>query len=125
VALETSNELALIAAKNRSSYTAVESLIVTGALIIADKILDKKSANPIKTIPSSETTVGYRIHDRAQDVVEQITVNIKIDKRFAIQIGESVDVCDEAELLVYIRYFDIKKGAIFDEYQSIDLLSVT
>jgi hypothetical protein len=26
-----------------------------------------------------------------------------------------VDVSDEAKLLVYIQYFDIKKGAIFDE----------
>jgi hypothetical protein len=47
----------------------------------------------------------------AQDFVEQITENIEIDKIFAIQIDESVDVSDEAELLLYIRYFDIKKGS--------------
>ena len=86
-----------------------------GALIIADKMLDKKSANAIKTIPSSDTTVGRRMQDMAQDVAEQITENIKIDKGFAIQIDESVDVSDEAELLVYIRHFDVKKGAIVDE----------
>jgi hypothetical protein len=38
----TSYELALLAAKNKSSYTAVESLIVPGGLIITDKMLDKK-----------------------------------------------------------------------------------
>jgi hypothetical protein len=48
----------LLAAKNKSPYTAVESLIVPGALIIVDKMLDKKSAKVIKTIPSSDTSVG-------------------------------------------------------------------
>jgi hypothetical protein len=69
VALETSYELTLLAAKNKSPYTAVESLIVPGALIIADKMLDKKSAKVTKTIPSSDTSVGRRVHDMAQDVV--------------------------------------------------------
>lgn len=41
--------------------------------------------------------------------------NIKLHERFAIQIDESVDISDEAELLVYIRYFDVKKGATADE----------
>jgi hypothetical protein len=66
-------------------------------------MLDKKCAKVIKTIPSSDTTVGRRVHDMAQDVVEQIVENIKMDKRFAIQIDESVDVSDEAELLIYVH----------------------
>jgi hypothetical protein len=76
----------LLAAKYKSPYTVVESLIDPGALIIADKMLDKKSAKVIKTIPSSDTSVGSRVHDMAQDVVEQIVENIKMDKRFAIQL---------------------------------------
>jgi hypothetical protein len=88
---------------------------VPGALSIADKVLDKISANAIKTIQSSDTTIHRRIHDIAQDVVEQITENIKLDKRFPIQIYESVDVSDETGLLVYIRHFDDKKGAIVDD----------
>jgi hypothetical protein len=41
VVLVTSYEIALLAAKNRSSYTAVEPLIVSVALIIADKMLER------------------------------------------------------------------------------------
>ncbi|KAJ4436291.1 hypothetical protein ANN_18922 [Periplaneta americana] len=41
-------------------------------------------------------SVGSRIHDMAQDVVEQIVGNSKLDKRFAIQIDESMS--DNAEL---------------------------
>jgi hypothetical protein len=48
-------------------------------------------------------------------VVEQITEDVKLDERFAIQIDELVNISDEAELLVCIRYFDVKKDAIFDE----------
>jgi len=51
----------------------------------------------------------------AQDVVSQIVESIKIDRRFAIQIDESVDVSDEAELLIYVRYFHVRKDAIVDE----------
>lgn len=59
-------ELALLAAKNESST------IVPGALIAADKMLDKKYANATKMIPSSDTNIYHRIHDMAQDV-EQMT----------------------------------------------------
>jgi hypothetical protein len=111
VALETSYELSLLAGKNKSAYTATESVIVSGALITVDKMLDKKSANAVKTIASSDTTLSRRIRDMARDVVEQITENIKIDQIFAIQIDESMNVSDETELLVYIRYFNVKKGA--------------
>ena len=51
----------------------------------------------------------------AQDVVEQITEDNKTDRRFAIQIDEYVDVSDEAELLAYIQYFEVKKGATVEE----------
>lgn len=76
-----------------------------GALKLADKMLDKKTANEVKTIQGSDTTAHCTIHDMAQDAVEQITENIKLDKRFAIQTDESVDVSDEAEMLLYIWYF--------------------
>lgn len=58
VALETSYKLALLTAKNKASYAAVESLIIPGALIIANKMLDIKSANKIIMIPHSDTTVS-------------------------------------------------------------------
>jgi hypothetical protein len=41
----------LLAAKNKSSHTAVESGIVPGALIRANEMLNKKTANAIKTTP--------------------------------------------------------------------------
>jgi hypothetical protein len=44
--------------------------------------------------------------------VEQIREKIKLDKRFAINTDESVDVSDEAELLLYGRYFDDKVGLL-------------
>jgi hypothetical protein len=51
VVLDTSYDIVLLAAKKyRSSYTAVESVIVTGALITANKVLDKRSANAIKIL---------------------------------------------------------------------------
>jgi len=63
VALETSYGLALLAAKYKSPYNAVESLTVPGALIIAEKMLDIKSPPILKTITGSDTSVGRRIVD--------------------------------------------------------------
>jgi hypothetical protein len=94
---------------------AMDSLIVPCALIIVDKMLDKRTETAIKTISSSDTSIYRRNRDMAQDIVEQITDNIELDKRFAIQIDELVDVSDCAELLVYIWYFDVKKGVTIDE----------
>jgi hypothetical protein len=74
---------ALVVARNKLSYTTEEFLIVSSALFVADKMLDKKSANAIKTIQSSDTNVHCGIYDIAQHAVEQITQNIKLDKRFA------------------------------------------
>jgi len=78
-------------------------------------MLDIKTPAIITFIPGSNTSVGRRIADVAQDVVAQIVESIKIDRRFAIRIDEFVDVSDEAELLIYVRYFDVWKGAIVDE----------
>jgi hypothetical protein len=82
----------------------VESLDVPGALIVADRVLDKESENAIKTTASSHTTTDRRNH-MAQDAVQPITDNIQLHRRFAIQTDESVDVSDEAQLLVYILVF--------------------
>jgi hypothetical protein len=47
--------------------------------------------NAIKTIPSSDTTVGRRIHDMAQYDVEQIiiqrTLKLPKDLQFKLMIG--------------------------------------
>jgi hypothetical protein len=39
------------------------------------------------------------------------TSHFILGKRLVIQIDESEDVSDEAEMLVYIRYLYVKKGA--------------
>lgn len=124
VALETSYELALLTAKKKKSYTAVEAFIIPGALIIAQKMLDTKSVNSIKMIPSSNTAVSRRIHEMTQVVVEQTIEKIKLDKRFAIQIDEWTDISNDAQLIVYVRYFDDEKGVMLKIFLDVNSYQV-
>ena len=91
-ALETSFELAFLIAKAKKSHTAAENIIIPGALIIADHMLGDKAKAIIKTIPISDNTIARRIGEMAKDVVLQVAHDIKEDKRFALQVDESVDI---------------------------------
>ncbi|KAJ8884126.1 hypothetical protein PR048_015983 [Dryococelus australis] len=53
-------------------------------------MLDTNYVNPIKIIPQSDTAVGRQIYEMAQDV------------RFAIKIDETIDICNDAQLIVYV-----------------------
>ncbi|KAJ8890917.1 hypothetical protein PR048_010426 [Dryococelus australis] len=74
---------------------------------------DTKYVNAIM-IPQYDTTVGSRIHEMAQGV-EQTAEKIKLDKRFAIQVVESTDICNDGQLIAYVRYFDVGKDIIIDD----------
>ncbi|KAJ8897753.1 hypothetical protein PR048_003103 [Dryococelus australis] len=50
----------------------------------------------------------------AQDVEKKLS-KIKRDKRFAIKIDLSTDISNDAQLIVYVSYFDASKGIITDD----------
>ena len=106
-ALEVSYELSLLTARAQAPHTAVETIAIPSAKLIAEKMLDKpkKMLDAIRAIPCSDNTVSRRIQDMATDIRKQIVEHVTMNKKFSIQLDESTDVANCAQLIVYIRFF--------------------
>ncbi|KAI6659528.1 SCAN domain-containing protein 3-like [Oopsacas minuta] len=69
-------------------------------------MLGAAAVNAIKSIPFSDTTMARRIEEMACDVSQQVIEKIKQDKRFALQLDESTDISNQAQLLMYVCCYD-------------------
>ncbi|KAI6659900.1 SCAN domain-containing protein 3-like [Oopsacas minuta] len=69
-------------------------------------MLGAAAVNSIKSIPFSDTTMARRIEEMACGVSQQVIEKIKQDKRFVLQLDESTDISNQAQLLMYVRYYD-------------------
>ncbi|KAK8406342.1 hypothetical protein O3P69_007205 [Scylla paramamosain] len=67
-------------------------------------MLDGKSADKIKCVPISDTTVARQISDIAENLELQLVSHLQTAGEFAIQLDESTDISNCAVLLVYVRY---------------------
>ncbi|KAF7643440.1 hypothetical protein LDENG_00239380 [Lucifuga dentata] len=76
-------------------------------------MIGEAAATKLNTIPLSDNTIQRRISDMASDVKEQVLDNIRESPFFSIQLDESTDVANCAQLMVYVRY--IKELSIQDE----------
>ncbi|KAI6651788.1 SCAN domain-containing protein 3-like [Oopsacas minuta] len=69
-------------------------------------MLGAAAVNAIKSISFSDTTMARRIEEMACDVSLQVIEKIKQVKCFALQLDESTDISNQAQLLMYVRYYD-------------------
>jgi len=104
--LQTSFEIAHLVAKSKKPHTIAENLIIPAAVKIAEIMFDKKEVDIIKTIPCSNDTIKRRITDMAEDIIKQVNEKIIFKKQFALQLDESTDISNCAQLIVFIRYID-------------------
>ncbi|MBN3326813.1 SCND3 protein, partial [Atractosteus spatula] len=63
----------------------------------------EKAAKQLNLLPPSKDTVTHRIIDMAHDVKHTLIKHVKMSRCFSLQLDESVDVFDLANLLVYVR----------------------
>ena len=61
-------------------------------------------AKKLDIVPLSNDTVQRRIASMSLNVKEQLVSSIKQGGEYSLQIDESTDVSDDAQLLVYVRY---------------------
>ncbi|CAL9702155.1 unnamed protein product [Knipowitschia caucasica] len=62
-----------------------------------------KQAAELEQVPLSDGTIGRRISDMALDIKRQIIDSVKGGK-YSLQLDESTDVSNTAQLLVFVRY---------------------
>ena len=101
---EASFRVSHIIGKQGKPHTIAESLILPCAKIMVECMLGEKEAKKLDKIPLSNDTVTRRIDDIAQQVKKSLIENIKKSRFFALQLDESTDLSNLAELMTYIRF---------------------
>ena len=82
---------------------------------IVQELFGKDAVNQVDVVPLSNNTVSRRIDDMDEDVTVQFLEQVKNSEYFALQLDETTDVANKAQLLVYIKFISQGKfvGIIF------------
>lgn len=105
-AVEASYKVSLRIAQEAKPHTIGESLVLPAAKDIVSSILGDKEAKQLDVISLSNNTVSRRIKDMALDVKHTLIKKIKDSPYFSLQIDETTDISNKANLLCYVRYED-------------------
>ena len=91
-------------AQQKKPHTIGEDLIKPAAVEMARVVCGESVAKKIDQIPLSNNTVHSRINDISNDVKCQLIDLLKMSGKFSLQLDESTDVSDQAQLMTYIRF---------------------
>lgn len=122
-ALKASYLVSLRIAKEKKPHTIGEKLILPCCKDIVTAMFGEESAKKLDTIPLSDNTVQRRISDISGDIKDQVINEIKAAGAFAIQLDESTDIANMAQLLVFVRY--VKDNRFKEEFLFCHPLSST
>lgn len=117
-ATEASFRVSHIIGKQGKPHTIAESLVLPCAKIMVECLFGEKESKKLDKIPLSNDTVTRRIDDIAQQVKQSLIEIIKKSRFFALQLDESTDLTNLAELMTYIRFEDgdkVKEEFLFCE----------
>ncbi|KAL4126754.1 hypothetical protein QTP88_010963 [Uroleucon formosanum] len=94
----------LIIAKNGKPHTIGETLVLPAAKEIVRCVLGDKAAKEIEKVSLSNDTVKRRIDDMSSNINNKLLLYLKDCNFFALQIDESTDITNMAQLMVFIRF---------------------
>ncbi|XP_042213300.1 protein FAM200A-like [Homarus americanus] len=91
-------------AKCKQPHTNGENLVKLAVLDMVRTVIGDDAVKKTETIPLSNNTLSRRIQEMSAYIKEQVVTAIKESGKFSLQLDESTDVSDDAQLLVYARY---------------------
>ena len=91
-------------ARAKKPHSIGEKLIKPAAIEMVRLMCGDDVAKKLDIVPLSNDTVQRRIASMSLNVKEQLVSSIKQGGEYSLQIDESTDVSDDAQLLVYVRY---------------------
>ncbi|KAL4153303.1 hypothetical protein QTP88_001154 [Uroleucon formosanum] len=94
----------LIIAKNGKPHTIGETLVLPAAKEIVRCVLGDKAVKEIEKVSLSNDTVKRRIDDMSSNIKNKLLLYLKDCNFFALQIDESTDITNMAQLMVFIRF---------------------
>ena len=116
-----SYEVAWLIARNQKPYTIGEQLIKSAAVVMTQLMCGSEQAKKLELIPLSNNTITRRIKDMSIDIKQQLIARVHKSVNFAIQLDETTDIANNAQLMVYVRYQgaqDLEEDILF--CQSLD-----
>lgn len=103
-AVLASYQVSLLVAKSGKPHTIAEELILPCAKIMISAMLGDKASKELDVVSLSNNTVKKRIDEMSGNVKEQLILNVKASRFYALQLDESTDISNDANLLAYVRY---------------------
>ena len=91
-------------ARCKKAHTIAEDLIKPAAIDMVKCIGGDEIVKKLQMIPLSNNTIQRRISMISEDICNQVIECIKQSGFFSLQLDESTDCSDAAQLLVYSRY---------------------
>ena len=113
-ATESSYKVSLLIAKTGKAHSIGETLVKPAAKIMTEIMLGEKASKEINKIPLSNDTVKKKITSMAENVKVQLVSQLQQSLYFSLQLDESTDIGNEANLLCFVRY--IYCGEVHDEF---------
>ena len=75
------------------------------AKVLVKYVIGDKAVTKLNSVSVSNNTIQRRITEMSTDIKEQVITQVQVLKYgSAIQLDESTDVSNCAQLLVYVRY---------------------
>lgn len=108
-----SYQVAEIIALKSKSHVLAESLILPACKKMVKIMLGDKAEQEISRIPLSNNTIQRRILDLSDNIEESVISKFQ-SSLFALQIDESTDISNHAQLIAFIRAID--EDAIINQF---------
>ena len=103
--MTVSYEIALLVAKNKKPHTIAEKVIIPAAKVLVKYVIGDEAVSKLNSVLASNNTIQRRITEMPTSIEKQVITVVQGSKYgFAIQLDESTDVSNCAQLLVYVRY---------------------
>lgn len=105
-ALEASYHVAKLIARQKKPHTIGETLIKPACMEIVRIMLGPDEVKNVSTVSLSADTVKRRIDDMSCDILETLITKLRKTGKFSLQIDESTDIKNRAQLIIIVRFVD-------------------
>ncbi|UYV62972.1 hypothetical protein LAZ67_2002685 [Cordylochernes scorpioides] len=107
--------IAQLIARKKKAHAEAEEIILPALKIVAGCMLTNDAMEKVTKIPLSSKTIARRIEDMSEDIELQIKQSFNYSStKWAIQLDETTDISNKAQLLAFLRFVDT--GKIVNNY---------
>lgn len=114
--VRASFRIAHLLALHKKPFTEAEDVVGPSLQIAAEELFDKNALSKVREIPLSNDTMTRRVDAIAQDLEDQIMTKIRTSPWYGIQFDESTDFTNRAQLIGFVRFVDLEKEDIFEDF---------